>query len=79
MNYKALNNGLKSVYKEYDVFLIDLWGVVHNGINLNQSAMEVLKNLNLNNKEFFLVSNAPRSRKNVGKFLEKLKMNKEYF
>ena len=53
MNYKALTNGLKSVYKDYDVFLIDLWGVVHNGISLNQSAMEVLKNLNLNNKEFF--------------------------
>ena len=79
MNYKALTNGLKSVYKEYDVFLIDLWGVVHNGINLNQSAMEVLKNLSLNNKNFFLVSNAPRPRQSVEKFLEKLKMNKEYF
>ena len=59
MKYKLLDNGLKSIFKKYDIFIIDLWGVIHNGINLHQSAMEVLKNLKINNKEFFLVSNAP--------------------
>ena len=25
--------GLKSIAENYDLFYIDLWGVVHNGIN----------------------------------------------
>jgi ribonucleotide monophosphatase NagD (HAD superfamily) len=79
MKYKPLNDGLKSIFKEYDVFLIELWGVIHNGINLHQSAMEVLKKLKINDKEFFLVSNAPRPRNSVANFLRTLKMNEEYF
>ena len=79
MKYKPLDNGLKSIFKEYDMFVIDLWGVIHNGINLYQPAMEVLKNLKNNNKEFLLVSNAPRPGKSVANFLKTLKMNEEYF
>ena len=79
MKYKVLDNGLKSIFKEYDIFIIDLWGVIHNGINLHQSAMEVLRNLKINNKEFFLVSNAPRPRVSVVNFLKTLKMKEEYF
>ena len=79
MKYIPLDNGLKSIFKEYDVFVIDLWGVIHNGIKLYQPAMEVLKNLKNNNKEFFLVSNAPRTGKSVANFLKTLKMNEEYF
>ena len=79
MKYKLLNNGLKSIFEKYDIFIIDLWGVIHNGINLHKSAMEVLKNLKINNKEFFLVSNAPRPRNSVANFLKTLKMNEEYF
>ena len=79
MKYKHLEKGLKSIFKEYDMFIIDLWGVIHNGKNLHQSAMEVLKNLKINNKNFFLVSNAPRPRDSVANFLKTLKMNEEYF
>ena len=34
--------GLKSIAQNYDLFFIDLWGVVHNGINLHSKAIEVL-------------------------------------
>ena len=34
--------GLKEIYDKYDVFFIDLWGVVHNGIQLYPEAIEVL-------------------------------------
>ena len=38
--------GLSEVYHKYDVFFIDLWGVVHNGIKLYPGAIKVLENLN---------------------------------
>ena len=68
--------GLSQVQSEYDAFFIDLWGVIHNGIQLYPEAIDVLENLNKLNKRFVLISNAPRPSKNVEKFLLNLKMNK---
>ena len=39
------NSGLKSVADQYDLFFIDLWGVVHNGIELYQESVDVLEKL----------------------------------
>jgi HAD superfamily hydrolase (TIGR01459 family) len=71
-----LIQGVSQVHDKYDVFFIDLWGVVHDGIQLNRGAIEVLTNLNKLNKRFVLMSNAPRPAKNVESFLLKLKMSK---
>ena len=68
--------GLREVQSKYDTFFIDLWGVIHNGIELYPNAIRVLENLNELNKRFVLMSNAPRPSKNVEKFLLKLKINK---
>ena len=73
---KKTIKGLSVIYHKYDVFFIDLWGVVHNGIQLYPGAIEVLENLNRLNKRFVLLSNAPRPSKNVEKFLLNLKMDK---
>tara|TARA_X000001036_G_scaffold29473_1_gene24337 strand:- start:363 stop:1187 length:825 start_codon:yes stop_codon:yes gene_type:complete len=79
MQFKHLETGLKSIFNDYDTFVIDLWGVIHNGIKLHQSAIEVLRNLKKNNKEFFLISNAPRPKNSVAKFLKKLDLEEKYF
>ncbi len=71
-----LINSLEHVQNQYDTFFIDLWGVVHNGIEIFPGAIEVLENLNKLNKRFVLMSNAPRPSKNVKDFLIKLKMEK---
>ena len=55
-----LIKGLSEIQSKYDAFFIDLWGVVHNGIQLYPSAIDVLKNLNQLDKRFVLLSNAPR-------------------
>tara|TARA_Y100000590_G_scaffold448875_1_gene586182 strand:- start:1421 stop:2239 length:819 start_codon:yes stop_codon:yes gene_type:complete len=68
--------GLKEIYGEYDAFFIDLWGVVHNGIQLYPEAIEVLENLYKLKKRFVLMSNAPRPSKDVENFLLKMKMDK---
>ena len=44
--------GLREVYSKYDTFFIDLWGVIHNGIQIYPEAINVLKNLNKLKKRF---------------------------
>jgi len=71
------NDGLKSIINNYDIFYIDLWGVVHNGITLHKNAIETLKEISKAKKEYILLTNAPRPNKIVKAFLEKMGMNKE--
>jgi HAD superfamily hydrolase (TIGR01459 family) len=71
------NKGLKSIIENYDIFYIDLWGVIHNGINLHKNAIKVLENLDKLKKNYVLLTNAPRPNKTVKSFLEKMGMNKE--
>ena len=41
---KNLDNlGLSSIADNYQLFYIDLWGVIHNGISLHQEAIKALK------------------------------------
>ena len=71
-------NHLSEISNNYDTFIIDLWGVVHNGIKLNSKAMEVIKNLNINSKKVVFLSNAPRPSLKVINFLLKMGMEKKY-
>ena len=71
--------GLKSIANSYDLFFIDIWGVIHNGINLNKPSIEVLENLSNLNKEFVLLTNAPRPNITVINFLEKMGLSKNFF
>ena len=73
-----LIKGLNMVQSKYDTFFIDLWGVVHNGIELYSGAINVLENLNKLKKRFVLMSNAPRPSKSVEKYLINLRMNKTF-
>ena len=70
------NDGLQSIAENYDLFYIDLWGVVHNGIKLHQKAIFVLKELLKLNKEFILLTNAPRPNDTVKIILKKMGMEK---
>jgi len=71
------NQGLQSIADNYDLFYIDLWGVVHNGIKLYEKSMTVLKKLKKMDKNFVLLTNAPRPNEIVKRFLEKMGMEKE--
>ena len=67
--------GLKSVFSEYDLFFIDIWGVVHNGIRLYENAIKVLDELSNNEKKFILLTNAPRPNLTVIDTLKKMGLN----
>ena len=71
------NEGLKSIIDNYDIFYIDLWGVVHNGITLHKNAINALKEITKAKKEYVLLTNAPRPNKTVKAFLEKMGMKEE--
>ena len=70
--------GLSEVQDKYDAFFIDLWGVIHNGLELYPNAISVLENLIKLKKRFVLISNAPRPSKSVEKYLINLKMDKSF-
>jgi|TARA_B110000444_G_scaffold179439_1_gene168190 HAD superfamily hydrolase (TIGR01459 family) len=69
---------LSEIYSSYDIFVIDLWGVMHNGIKLNEKAIEAVDQLKKNSKKIVFLSNAPRPSTKVVDFLLKMKMNKKY-
>ena len=70
-------DGLQSIVDNYDLFYIDLWGVIHNGIKLNNSAIATLNQFKKRNKSFVLLTNAPRPNATVNKFLEKMGMRED--
>jgi HAD superfamily hydrolase (TIGR01459 family) len=74
---KKLNH-LAEIYKDYDTYLIDLWGVIHNGVRLNLKAIEVVEKLIQNKKKVVFLSNAPRPSREVKKFLQELNMKNRY-
>ena len=71
-------NHLSEIFNSYDTYVIDLWGVMHNGISLNPKAIEVIENLNKNSKKIVFLSNAPRPSLNVIGFLKKMKMDEKF-
>ena len=71
------NDGLKSIVANYDIFYIDLWGVIHNGINLHKNAIETLVEISKAKKNYVLLTNAPRPNSIVKIFLEKMGMNEK--
>ena len=72
------SEGLKSIAENYDLFYIDLWGVMHNGIELHEDAIYTLKKLLEINKNFVLLTNAPRPIQPVKEFLEKMGMEEKF-
>ena len=68
--------GFRSIADDYQLFYIDLWGVVHNGLELHSEAINTLKQITKLNKDYVLLTNAPRPNTSVRKFLEKLGMEK---
>ena len=69
---------LSEIYSSYDTFVIDLWGVMHNGIVLKNKAIEAVDQLKKNSKKIVFLSNAPRPSFKVIDFLSKMKMDKKY-
>jgi len=52
--------GFASLASEYDGFVLDLWGVIHDGVNAFPHAVDTLSHLRDMGKKTLLLSNVPR-------------------
>ncbi len=51
---------LDKLINSYETFILDIWGVLHNGQQLLPGAVEFIARLEANHKQYYLLSNAPR-------------------
>ena len=77
MTKKLDSEGLRAIVDEYDLFFIDIWGVVHDGIKLHEEAIKTLDKIEKAKKDYVLLTNAPRPNATVKIFLNKMGMNKD--
>ena len=55
-----LRDGLSEIADRYDGFIVDLWGVLHDGVAAFPSALDCLLHLKARGKRVVVLSNAPR-------------------
>ena len=63
----------------YDYFILDIWGVLHDGSSTYDGAIDRLKEMKEKGKKICLLSNAPRRAIVVEKLLEKLNITKDLY
>lgn len=56
----------------YDGFILDLWGVIHDGVNAFPHAVECLDKLRATGKRTLLLSNAPRPNQTVRRLMRSM-------
>jgi ribonucleotide monophosphatase NagD (HAD superfamily) len=68
----ALCGGLEELADKYDAFLIDQWGVMHDGTNAYPKAIECMAKLSEMGKKIVLLSNSSRRKGNSMSKLDKM-------
>lgn len=77
-NYKQVSS-LSELVTNYDGFVIDLWGVLHDGAQAYPYALEALKKLKADGKKIILLSNAPRRAFKAKTVLDKLGFTEDLY
>ena len=70
---------LEEIANRYDALLVDLWGCVHNGVKAFPEAVAALKGFRKGGGTVILLTNAPRSRHEVAKQLERFEVPKDCY
>lgn len=60
MQIPILLPGFRAIATQYDAFILDLWGVIHDGANAFPHSAETLRHLRAAGRKTILLSNAPR-------------------
>jgi len=60
-----IHPGLSRIADRYDAFVIDLWGVLHDGLRAFPEAVACLEQLRAHGKRVVILSNAPRRAESV--------------
>ena len=70
--------GMRHLAADYDGFVVDLWGVVHNGVALLAGVDDCLARLRAAGKRVVFLSNAPRRAGIVGEALRRMGVADEW-
>ncbi len=83
MNNKNINSiildNLKSIENKYKAFILDIWGVLWDGIEPYDTAVSTLSSIKLLKKPVLLLSNAPRRSIVVKNKLTNIGINNKYY
>ena len=60
-----IHDGLSALSERYDAFILDLWGVLHDGVRAFPRAIACLEELKRRDKRVLILSNAPRRAETV--------------
>ena len=74
-----LISGIEEIINNYDLFILDQWGVMHNGKKGYDAAIECVEFLKKKNKEMVIISNSSKRKKTTIERLPLLGFNKDYF
>jgi HAD superfamily hydrolase (TIGR01450 family) len=70
---------LASIASKYDGFILDLWGVIHDGTTLYPGVKACLESLRRQEKKIVFLSNAPRRARKVEERLNELGIGSELY
>ena len=60
MRSVPIHRGLSALAPDYEAFIVDLWGVMHDGVTAFPEAVGCLEQLKAHGKRVLILSNAPR-------------------
>ncbi|MDC3131619.1 TIGR01459 family HAD-type hydrolase [Pelagibacteraceae bacterium] len=72
-------NSILEIIDNYDNFILDQWGVMHNGYNGYKHAIDAIQYLEKKNKKLFIISNSSKRKKSSEDRLTKLGFYKNSF
>jgi len=72
-------SGLKEIFQNYDTFILDQWGVMHDGYNGYPEAIKCIHNLAANKKKLIIISNSSKKSKSTSERLPSLGFNQNQF
>ena len=72
-------SSLKEIYNSYDTFILDQWGVMHDGVKGYLKAIKCVEKLFSENKNLIIVSNSSKRKKSSLNTLSVLGFNSDHF
>jgi len=71
--------GIQSISSSYDTFLLDMWGVMHNGSKPYEGVIDVIHQLKMEGKKMIILSNSSKRVDNAKRMLKKLGFDESDF
>lgn len=74
-----VHRGLSAIVADYDAFVLDLWGTLHDGVALYPGAVDCLRRLSETGKPVVFLSNAPRRASAAQEKLDELGVDRAWY